>query len=99
MSYYDLNVNACSFVRKLAEYLRLIQTLSSLLDTHLPVCSVCILMCMYHSHFNLFCRDLEQMDSSPIEEPIAATPQRLTPAKFSTAHIKGKARFFYYRVT
>lgn len=51
---------------------------------------------MYYSYCNLFCRGLEQTDSSIIEDPTATTPQRLTPAKFSTAHVKGKniARFF-----
>lgn len=34
-------------------------------------------------------RGLEHTDSSIIEDPTATTPQRLTPAKFSTAHIKG----------
>ncbi|XP_023718368.1 uncharacterized protein LOC111870357 isoform X4 [Cryptotermes secundus] len=34
-------------------------------------------------------RGQEQTDSSVIEDPTATTPQRLTPAKFSTAHVKG----------
>jgi hypothetical protein len=44
---------------------------------------------VYYSHSNVFCRGLEHTDSSVIEDPTATTPQRLTPAKFSTAHIKG----------
>jgi hypothetical protein len=39
----------------------------------------------------LFFRGQEQTDSSLIEDPATATPQRLTPAKFSTAHVKGNA--------
>lgn len=44
---------------------------------------------IYYNHSNVFCRGLEHTDSSVIEDPTATTPQRLTPAKFSTAHIKG----------
>jgi hypothetical protein len=40
----------------------------------------------------LFSRGQEQTDSSLIEDPATATPQRLTPAKYSTAHVKGNAR-------
>lgn len=46
---------------------------------------------MYRNDSDLFCRGQEQTDSSVIEDPTATTPQRLTPAKFSTAHVKGNA--------
>ena len=49
----------------------------------------CETVYIYFSNSNVFCRGLEHTDSSVIEDPTATTPQRLTPAKFSTAHIKG----------
>jgi hypothetical protein len=46
---------------------------------------------LYHNDFDLFCRGQEHTDSSVREDPTATTPQRLTPAKFSTARGKGNA--------
>jgi hypothetical protein len=55
------------------------------------LCSLYALIHIYHNHSDLFCRGQEQTDSSLIEDTAATTPQRLTPAKFSTAHVKGNA--------